>query len=123
MVLSYEGDGIVYTFKPGTPMDEIEFLKPVAAQPRPGLTAVLPTNDFRLQSDQETGAMPRRTYQYISPDGTTFISSGEDFATGARSWGVKSADLLRRLWACENVGRTTLLLHQRMGHDDLARHG
>jgi sugar lactone lactonase YvrE len=31
----------------------------------------------------------------VSPDGTTFISAGRDFTTGASSWGVKSADLLR----------------------------
>ncbi len=95
MVVSYAGDGTVYSFKPGTPMDQIEILKPVAAEPRPGMTVVLPTDDYRLQRNRGTGIPPRRTYQYLSPDGTTFISSGEDFATGATSWGVKTADLLR----------------------------
>jgi sugar lactone lactonase YvrE len=33
--------------------------------------------------------------QYLSPDATTFIAAGRDFASGATSWGVKSADLLR----------------------------
>ena len=31
----------------------------------------------------------------MSPDGTTYISAGRDFTTGATSWGIKSADLLR----------------------------
>jgi sugar lactone lactonase YvrE len=42
-----------------------------------------------------TGLPAARSFQYLSPDGTTFISAGRDFVTGASAWGVKSADLLR----------------------------
>ena len=37
----------------------------------------------------------RKPHHYLSPDGTTFIPAGDDFATGAVSWGIKLADLLR----------------------------
>jgi sugar lactone lactonase YvrE len=33
--------------------------------------------------------------QYISPDGSTFLTAGQDFVSGAMSWGVKSSALLR----------------------------
>ncbi len=94
MVVSSNGDGTVYAFRPGTPGQEITLLKAEPAIPRPGMTAVLPISDWRLQRD-EAGALLSRMYQYLSPDGTTFISATQGFATGARSWGVKSSDLLR----------------------------
>jgi len=95
MVVSYAGSGTVYTFKPGSPIDQVDILKPVDAAPRPGLAAVRPVGDWRVARDPATGLPAARPYHYVSPDGTTFISAGRDFTTGASSWGVKSADLLR----------------------------
>jgi sugar lactone lactonase YvrE len=94
MVVSYSGDGTVYTFRPDAPGLDVMLLKAEAAAARPGMTAVLPVSDWRLQKD-ETGAPLRRTHQYVSPDGTTFISATQGFVSGVRSWGVKSCDLLR----------------------------
>ena len=59
------------------------------------MTPVLAVGDWRLQVNPETGEPVSRPYQYVSPDGTTFLSAGQDFVSGAVSWGVKSADLLR----------------------------
>jgi sugar lactone lactonase YvrE len=95
MVVSYAGNGTVYAFKPGAPEDQFELLKPVETVPRPGLTAVRPVGEWRLARDPATGAPVAKPYQYISPDGTTFIPAGRDFVTGAMSWGIKGADLLR----------------------------
>lgn len=95
MVVSYAGAGTVYTFKPRTPLDQMTLLKPVDAARRPGLIAVRPVGDWRLARDQASGMPITRAFHYLSPDGTTFISAGRDFVTGASSWGVKSADLLR----------------------------
>ena len=95
MVVSYSGNGTVYTFKPNAPDDEIRMINAVPAEPRPGMTAVLPVGDFGLASDSATGAPIPRTHQYLSPDGTTYISAREDFAKGEMSWGIKGADLLR----------------------------
>jgi hypothetical protein len=49
----------------------------------------------RVARDQATGLPVARPFQYLSPDGTTFIPAGRDFVTGATAWGVKSADLVR----------------------------
>lgn len=95
LVVSYAGNGTIYTFKPGTPIDQMTLLSPVDAAPRPGLTAVRAVGDWRVAKDQTTGLPPAKAFHYLSPDGTTFIAAGRDFVTGASSWGVKSADLLR----------------------------
>jgi sugar lactone lactonase YvrE len=95
IVVSYAGTGVVYSLKPGAPMDQVELLERVDAAPRPGMTAVRPVGDWRLSRDPATGVPVARPFHYLSPDGTTFISAGRDFATGATSWGVKGADLLR----------------------------
>jgi hypothetical protein len=88
IVIGYSGNGTVYTFKPGAPEGEISLLKAEPFTPRPGMIPVLPVGNYHLQPAQ-------RPYQYVSPDGTTFISAGQDFVNGALSWGVKSSDLLR----------------------------
>jgi hypothetical protein len=58
------------------------------------MTAVVPSGDWRLQRDPN-GQLLRRTHQFVSPDGTTFISATQGFVDGVTSWGVKSSDLLR----------------------------
>ena len=90
LVVSYAGNGVVYAFKPGEPEGAIQILKPEPAVPRSGAAAVLAVGDYHLNLPPHS-----RPYQYVSPDGTTFISAGQDFFSGAMSWGVKSADLLR----------------------------
>lgn len=95
MVVSYAGSGTVYAFKPDSPEEQLELLKPVDAAPRQGMTAVRPVGDWRVARDPATEIPIAKPYHYLSPDGTTFISAGRDFTTGAMSWGTKSADLLR----------------------------
>jgi hypothetical protein len=91
MVVSYAGAGVVYAFKPGSPESGITLLKAEPAAPRPGMIPVLPVSDWRM--NPQTLAQPFR--QYISPDGSTFLPAGQDFVSGAMSWGVKSSALLR----------------------------
>jgi sugar lactone lactonase YvrE len=95
MVVSYAGTGTIYAFKPGTPIDQMELLEPVDAAPRPGLTAVRAVGDWRVAIDQATGMPRAKAFHFLSPDRTTYIAAGRDFVTGASSWGVKGADLLR----------------------------
>ena len=90
LVVSYAGKGTVYSFRPAAPMTEITLLKPEKAVPRPDATPVLAVGDYRLNSTPLA-----RAWQYLSPDGSTFISAADDFVNGATSWGIKSADLLR----------------------------
>jgi len=90
LVVSYAGKGTVYAFRPGTSPGDITLLKPEKAAARPGATLVLAVGDYRLNTTSRV-----RAWQYVSPDGSTFISATDDFVNGATSWGIKSADLLR----------------------------
>lgn len=95
IVVSYDGNGTVYSFNPNLPEEKITLLKPQTAAPRPGLTAVLPVDYWRNENDFLQAVPVSRPFQYISPDGTTFIPAGEDFVTGALYYGTKMADVLR----------------------------
>ncbi len=99
MVVSYAGNGTVYTFRPDAEDDGITVLKPQAVEARAGMTAVLPVGDWRVNA----GALGKPYRQYVSPDGSTFLPAGEDFVSGAMSWGVKSSALLRGF----GLGRAT----------------
>ena len=91
MVVSYAGAGTVYWFKPGATGGGVTLLQPQPVAPKPGMSAVLPVSDWRV--NPQTLAEPHR--QYVSPDGSTFLPAGEDFVSGAMSWGIKSSPLLR----------------------------
>lgn len=93
MVVSYAGKGTVYSFKPGT--SEMVQLTPVPATARPGLTPVVPVTDWILHDEIAKGERLGRPFQYVSPDGTTFLSVGQDFVDGTLTWGVKLQDTLR----------------------------
>ncbi len=94
LVVSYAGNGTVYALKPGAPGGQPALVAPQAAAPRPGLTAILPVGDWRLQKDAR-GALLPRTHHYLAPDGRSFVSATQAFVDGATSWGVKSSDLIR----------------------------
>jgi sugar lactone lactonase YvrE/polygalacturonase len=95
MVISYGGDGTVYSFRPDSPSDQITLLKPQQAVSRPGMSTVLPVDYWRNENDFQQAVPVRKPYQYVSPDGTTFIPAGEDFTTGALYYGTKMSDVLR----------------------------
>jgi sugar lactone lactonase YvrE len=95
LVVSYGGNGTVYALKADAPEDGIRLLESVPAQARPGMVAVVPVGDWRLARDPQSDTPPARPFHYLSPDGTTFLSARQDFASGAMMWGVKGADVLR----------------------------
>jgi hypothetical protein len=95
MVVSYAGDGTVYSFKPDALDEEIALIKPEPAASRPDMTAVLPVNHWRNENDFTKTLPVRRPYHYISPDRTTFIPAAEDFVAGKTYYGTKMAELLR----------------------------
>jgi sugar lactone lactonase YvrE len=90
LVVSYAGKGTVYTFRPGTPMDQVTFLQPESATDRSGMTPLLPVDVWSSRS-----VPGDRPYQYVSPDHTVFIPAGEDFVQGQLYYGTKMADILR----------------------------
>ena len=64
-------------------------LKPQPAQPRPGMTAILP-GDVWASPDLSV----RTPLQYLSPDRSVFIPAGDDFVKGQMRWGTKLANIL-----------------------------
>ena len=91
MVVSYAGNGVVYALDPRSRGGELTVLQPQTVVARTGMTAVLPTSDWRVIRD--TLGVPYR--QFVSPDGTTFLPVGQDFVEGATAWGVKSSAQIR----------------------------
>jgi hypothetical protein len=74
---------------------------------RPGLDAYLPADHYRNESDFVHAVPVHKAYQYVSPDGSTFIPAGEDFVSGALYWGVKMSDVLRAFGLAKAVpGKT-----------------
>ncbi|HMH15364.1 MAG TPA: glycosyl hydrolase family 28-related protein [Edaphobacter sp.] len=95
IVVSYDGNGTVYSFAPDSPGEDITLLKPQPTESRPSLSAVLPVNHWRNEHDFLEAVPVPKPYQYVSTDGSTFIPAGEDFVSGALYYGTKMADLLR----------------------------
>lgn len=95
MVVSYAGNGTVYSFRPDSANEDIALLQPVAAASRPGMTAVLPVDYWRNENDFLESIPVAQPYQYISPDGTTFLPAGENFVSGQLYYGSKLDSTLR----------------------------
>jgi sugar lactone lactonase YvrE len=95
IVISYAGKGTVYSLKPDAQGDEFTLLEAVPAVSRTGLTPVLPGDYWRNENDFLEDISAKRPYQFVSPDGTTFFSAGEDFVTGELYYGSKLNDTLR----------------------------
>jgi hypothetical protein len=95
MVVSYAGDGTVFTFKPDEPDSKITLLKAVPAEPRPGMTAVVPVDYWRNENDFAQATLRKHDYQFISPDRTTFLPSDNDFVSGELYYGSKLNNTLR----------------------------
>jgi sugar lactone lactonase YvrE len=95
MLVSYAGDGVVYSFNPDAAEDQITQLMPKSGVPQPGTRIVLPVNYWVGGNEFETMLSSPRPYYFLSPDGTTAVLAREDFVRGTLDWGVKMADLLR----------------------------
>jgi sugar lactone lactonase YvrE len=95
IVISYAGNGTVYSFKPDSRDDEITLLKAEPAVARPGMTPVLPVDYWRNENDFLERISTHKPFQFVSPDGTTFLPASEDFVTGKLYYGTKLNDELR----------------------------
>ena len=100
LVLSSSGpEGTVYSFRPGSPRDQITVLALQETKPRPGARAVLPVNywnngEFKTQLDFDTfvyktlaqmfaeDVSTPKAKQYLSPDGSIFLPAGRVFQQG-----------------------------------------
>jgi hypothetical protein len=95
MVISYAGDGTVYSFKPDSPLDELTVLKAQPSVARSGMDAYLAVDRWKLDGSAGQPDALQRGFQYVSPDGTTYLPAGEDFVSGALYYGTKMSDVLR----------------------------
>lgn len=95
LVISYSGNGTVYSFKPDSEFSEITLLRAEASQPRPGMSAVLPVIHWRNENDFTEKIPVKKPYQFVSPDRTVFIPAGEDFVNGQLYYGSKIHDVIR----------------------------
>jgi sugar lactone lactonase YvrE len=94
IVVSYAGQGTVYTFKPGTEFNQVTMLKHEPSVPRPGMTPILPVDYWRNENDFPAIAQKKKPYQFVSLDRSVFIPAGEDFVSGALYYGSKIHDVL-----------------------------
>jgi sugar lactone lactonase YvrE len=100
LVLSSAGpEGTVYTFKPGSSVEELAVLAPQPAQPHPHASVILPVNwwnngEFKDQLNLDTlrfttlaemfaaDATTPKTREYVSADGSVFLPAGRVFQQG-----------------------------------------
>ena len=88
MVISYEGNGVVYAL---TSSNRVMRLEPEPVTNCAGKNLYLPASDWHLNRE----SLSRPTAQFVSPDRTTVIPVGDDFLHGATSWGIKSSPPIR----------------------------
>ncbi|HEX3985051.1 MAG TPA: glycosyl hydrolase family 28-related protein [Acidobacteriaceae bacterium] len=89
LVVSYQGDGTVYSFRPGSPEYEMTMLKPRRAVAVSGKTFYLPGD---VWASRDLGApLP---WQYVSPDGTVVVTASDAFVKGELYYGTKMANVL-----------------------------
>jgi sugar lactone lactonase YvrE len=102
LVVSSDGaEGSVYSFRPGSPADQITVLLPQATAPHSGVAALLPVNywnngEYANQLSFDTmkyttlaemfalDVSTPKAMEYISPDGSVFLPAGRVFEQG--SW-------------------------------------
>jgi hypothetical protein len=101
----------VYSFRPGSPEDQISILARQPMAPHPGMRAVIPVDywvngDFTstLNTDTyeyvtldemfRTKMSTRKPYQYVSADGSVYIPANEVFVQGEPYFGSKWSDIL-----------------------------
>ena len=100
MVLSSDGpEGTVYSFRPGSPIDQLTVLQPQARTTHPGAAVILPVGysnngEFANQLDFNTFSYTTiaemfthdlsspKSREYVSPDGSMFLPAGRVFQQG-----------------------------------------
>jgi len=95
LVVSYAGRGVIYAFSPDKPGLDVQVLKAEPSAPRAGMTPVLPVNHWRWDNDFLEVVPVKKEFQFVSPDGSTFIPAGQDFINATQYYGTKMQDVLR----------------------------
>ena len=88
MVISYAGDGLVYSLNSN---GQIALLKSQTVAGGVGKNLYLPVSNWHVNRV----ALSHPSAAFVSPDGTAVIPVGDDFLSGVVSWGVKSSPPIR----------------------------
>ena len=59
---------------------------------------MLPVDYWRNENDFLEAMSAKKPYQFVSPDGSTFLPAGEDFVTGKLYYGSKLNDYASSIW-------------------------
>jgi sugar lactone lactonase YvrE len=92
MIVSYIGDGTVYSVKPDAPASEMEMLKAEPAGADADGVPVIPVDHWRFDNDPTNDHRP---WVFVSPDRSVYLPADEDFVKGELYYGTKMADVLR----------------------------
>jgi hypothetical protein len=90
LVVSRSGAGMVYALRPDGPSGEIKMIEQQPAVERNGAMEYLPAEVFEMYQFSSP-----RAWQYVAPDGSAYISAGDEFVQGHMEWGTKMADLVQ----------------------------
>jgi len=90
LVVSRSGAGKVYALRPDGPVGQITMIEQQPAADRGSAEEYLPAGVYGLHQFSSP-----RDWQYVAPDGSAYISAGDEFVQGHMEWGTKMADLLR----------------------------
>lgn len=94
VIVSYDGDGAVYTL---TPDGIVSNLKSSTTAPASDSIFYLPVSDWISQRD----SLAHPAAYFISPNGKSVLPVGRDFLEGATSWGIKSSPTIRSFGLAE----------------------
>ena len=95
LIVSYLGDGTVYSVRPDASPSELLLLKPQPKADHAGSAAFLPVDHWSFNASLKVDLDEPRPWAYVSPDGSVFLPAGNDFVKGALYYGTKMADVLR----------------------------
>ena len=90
LVVSRSGAGKVYALRPDGTTGEIKMIQQQPALEHGGAVEYLAGGVYGLRQFSS-----ERAWQYVAPDGSAYISAGDEFVNGHTEWGTKMADLLR----------------------------
>ncbi len=95
LIVSYIGNGTVYSIRPDAPATELQLLKSEPAKSHSGSNPLLPVDHWSFNGDLNVDLSARKPWAFVSPDGSVFLPAGNDFVEGAQYYGTKMADVLR----------------------------
>jgi Pectate lyase superfamily protein/SMP-30/Gluconolactonase/LRE-like region len=90
LVVSRSGVGNVYARRPDGIAGEIKMIQQQPALERGAAVEYLAAGVYALRQFSS-----ERAWQYMAPDGSAYVSAGNEFVKGHTEWGTKMADLLR----------------------------